>query len=108
MDNLVLAIRGTPDQIVQRAMVIPRRRRPSYRSLTRGMCVRFAMESAFALPWKLRSLCSGIRVRFGLEYAVMLASAGVAVAASSMQVRFEHYRVIGGIIGTLVSVVFLL
>ncbi|MDN7936635.1 hypothetical protein QZM52_35725, partial [Burkholderia metallica] len=69
MDNLILGIRGTPDQIVQRAMVIPRRRRPYYRSLTRGMCVRFAVESAFALPWKLRSVCSGIRGRFAVEYA---------------------------------------
>ncbi|WP_232456697.1 hypothetical protein, partial [Burkholderia ubonensis] len=69
MDNLVLGIRGTLDQIVQRAMVIPHRRHPSYRSLTRGNCVRFAVESAFALSWKLRSVCSGIRVRFGLEYA---------------------------------------
>ncbi|MDN7934754.1 hypothetical protein QZM52_26120, partial [Burkholderia metallica] len=47
---------------------------PYYRSLTRGMCVRFAVESAFALPWKLRSVCSGIRGRFAVEYASILGS----------------------------------
>lgn len=68
MDNLVLGIRGTLDQIVQRAMVIPRRRRPSYRSLTwnarsvcRGISVRFTVETAFGLLWNPRSLWPGIR-----------------------------------------------
>ncbi|WP_279611869.1 hypothetical protein [Burkholderia vietnamiensis] len=44
MDNLAFDIGGIPDEIVQRAMVIPRRRRPAYRSLTRGMSVRFVVE----------------------------------------------------------------
>jgi hypothetical protein len=76
MDNLLFDIRS-PDKIVKRAMVIPRRRLPSLllgyawksRSGSRGIPARFAVESALALLWNPCSVCRGISVRFGVEYA---------------------------------------
>jgi hypothetical protein len=76
MDNLLFDIRSL-DKIVKRAMVIPRRRPSSLllgyawksRSGSRGIPVRFAVESTLGLLWNPCSVCRGISVRFGVEYA---------------------------------------
>src|SRR6201997_4014630 len=68
MDNLLFDIRS-PDKIVKRAMVIPRRRLSSLllgyawksRSGSCGIPARFAVESALALLWNQRSVWRGIR-----------------------------------------------
>jgi nickel/cobalt transporter (NiCoT) family protein len=54
-----------------------------------------------------RPVSVGFFFALGHSTIVVLASAGVALAASALQGRFESFRLIGGVIGTLVSAVFL-
>ena len=54
-----------------------------------------------------RPVTIGFFFSLGHSTVVVLASVAVAVAASAMQARFEHYQEIGGVIGTLVSALFL-
>src|SRR5580692_4068108 len=56
---------------------------------------------------KKRPVTVGLFFSLGHSTVVVLASVAIAVAASSLQTRFEHYKVIGGIVGTLVSAFFL-
>ena len=55
----------------------------------------------------LRPVTVGFFFSLGHSTVVMLASVAVAITASAMQARFERYRIIGGIVGTLVSASFL-
>lgn len=54
-----------------------------------------------------RPVAVGFFFSLGHSSVVVLASVGVAVAASTMRGRFSHLEEIGGIIGTLVSAFFL-
>ncbi len=56
---------------------------------------------------KKRPVAVGFFFSLGHSTVVVLASAAVAIAAFAMQSRFDHYQEIGGIIGTLVSALFL-
>jgi nickel/cobalt transporter (NiCoT) family protein len=56
---------------------------------------------------KKRPVAVGFFFSLGHSTVVVLASIAVAVTASAMQARFDHYKEIGGIIGTLVSSLFL-
>ena len=56
---------------------------------------------------KKRPVTVGFFFSLGHSTVVVLASVAVAITASAMQSRFDHYKEIGGIIGTLVSVLFL-
>jgi high-affinity nickel-transport protein len=56
---------------------------------------------------KKRPVAVGFFFSMGHSTVVVLASIAVAVTASAMQARFDHYKEIGGIIGTLVSSLFL-
>jgi high-affinity nickel-transport protein len=56
---------------------------------------------------KKRPVAVGFFFSLGHSTVVVLASVGVAVATSAMQGRFDHYKEIGGIVGTLVSALFL-
>ncbi len=55
-----------------------------------------------------RPVSVGFFFALGHSTIVVLASAGVALAASALQGRFESFRLVGGVVGTLVSAVFLL
>src|SRR5471032_1802516 len=50
-----------------------------------------------------RPVAVGFFFSLGHSSVVVLASIGVAVATSAMQGRFDHYKEIGGVVGTLVS-----
>jgi nickel/cobalt transporter (NiCoT) family protein len=54
-----------------------------------------------------RPVTVGLFFSLGHSTVVVLASVVVAVTASAMETRLEHYKVIGGIVGTLVSALFL-
>jgi high-affinity nickel-transport protein len=54
-----------------------------------------------------RPVTVGLFFSLGHSTVVVLASAAVAIAAAAMQQRFEHYKLIGGVIGTSVSALFL-
>jgi high-affinity nickel-transport protein len=54
-----------------------------------------------------RPVAVGFFFSLGHSSVVVLASIGVALAASAMQARFEYYKVIGGVVGTSVSALFL-
>lgn len=56
---------------------------------------------------KKRPVAVGFFFSLGHSTVVVLASVAVAITASAMQSRFDHYKEIGGIIGTLVSALFL-
>jgi high-affinity nickel-transport protein len=56
---------------------------------------------------KKRPVAVGFFFSLGHSTVVVLASIAVAVTASAMQARFDHYKEIGGIVGTLVSALFL-
>jgi high-affinity nickel-transport protein len=56
---------------------------------------------------KKRPAAVGLFFSLGHATVVVLASAMVAVTAFALQSRFDHYKEIGGIIGTLVSALFL-
>ena len=56
---------------------------------------------------KKRPVAVGFFFSMGHSTVVVLASVAIAVTASAMQARFDHYKEIGGIIGTLVSSLFL-
>src|SRR6202000_1357992 len=56
---------------------------------------------------KKRPVTVGFFFSLGHSTVVVLASVAVAVAVSSLQARFDHYKEIGGIAGTLVSALFL-
>ena len=56
---------------------------------------------------KKRPVAVGFFFSLGHSTVVVLASVGVAVATSAMQGRFDHYKEIGGVVGTLVSALFL-
>ena len=56
---------------------------------------------------KKRPVTVGFFFSLGHSTVVVLASVGVAVATSVMQGRFDHYKEIGGVVGTLVSALFL-
>ena len=56
---------------------------------------------------KKRPVAVGFFFSLGHSTVVALASVAVAVTASAMQARFDHYKEIGGIVGTLVSALFL-
>ncbi len=56
---------------------------------------------------KKRPVAVGFFFSLGHSTVVVLASVAVAVTASALQSRFDHYKEIGGIIGTLVSALFL-
>lgn len=56
---------------------------------------------------KKRPVTVGFFFSLGHSTVVVLASVGVAVATSAMQGRFDHYKEIGGVVGTLVSALFL-
>ncbi|MGH8780126.1 HoxN/HupN/NixA family nickel/cobalt transporter [Paraburkholderia sp.] len=56
---------------------------------------------------KKRPVSVGFFFSLGHSTVVVLASVAVAVTASAMESRFSHYREIGGIVGTLVSALFL-
>jgi len=55
-----------------------------------------------------RPVSVGLFFALGHSTIVVLASAGVALAAGALQGRFESFRLVGGVVGTLVSAVFLL
>ena len=57
---------------------------------------------------KKRPVAVGFFFSLGHSSVVVLASIGVAFAASTMQERFEGFKAIGGVIGTSVSAAFLL
>lgn len=57
---------------------------------------------------KKRPVAVGFFFSLGHSSVVVLASIGVAFAASMMQARFEGFKAIGGVIGTSVSASFLL
>lgn len=57
---------------------------------------------------KKRPVTVGFFFSLGHSSVVVLASIGVAFAASAMQERFEGFKAIGGVIGTSVSATFLL
>lgn len=54
-----------------------------------------------------RPVAVGFFFSLGHSTVVVLASVAVAITASAMQSRFDHYKEIGGIVGTLVSALFL-
>jgi len=54
-----------------------------------------------------RPVAVGFFFSLGHSTVVALASAAIALAAAGLQGRFESYRAVGGMIGTLVSVLFL-
>lgn len=56
---------------------------------------------------KKRPVAVGFFFSLGHSTVVVLASVAVAVTASAMQASFDHYKEIGGIVGTLVSALFL-
>lgn len=56
---------------------------------------------------KKRPVAVGFFFSLGHSTVVVLASVAVAITASAMQTRFDHYKEIGGVIGTLVSALFL-
>lgn len=56
---------------------------------------------------KKRPVTVGFFFSLGHSTVVVLASLAVTVTTSAMQGRFDHYREIGGVIGTLVSSLFL-
>jgi nickel/cobalt transporter (NiCoT) family protein len=56
---------------------------------------------------KKRPVAVGFFFSLGHSTVVVLASAGVALATSAMQGRFDNFKDIGGVIGTLVSAFFL-
>jgi nickel/cobalt transporter (NiCoT) family protein len=56
---------------------------------------------------KKRPVTVGLFFSLGHSTVVVLASLGVAVVASAMKGRLDHYRDIGGVIGTSVSALFL-
>jgi nickel/cobalt transporter (NiCoT) family protein len=56
---------------------------------------------------KKRPVAVGFFFSLGHSTVVVLASVAVAIAASAMQARFDHYKEIGGVAGTLVSALFL-
>jgi len=56
---------------------------------------------------KKRPVAVGFFFSLGHSTVVVLASVAVAITASAMQSRFDHYKEIGGIVGTLVSALFL-
>jgi high-affinity nickel-transport protein len=56
---------------------------------------------------KKRPVAVGFFFSLGHSTVVVLASVAVAITASAMQTRFDHYKEIGGIVGTLVSALFL-
>jgi nickel/cobalt transporter (NiCoT) family protein len=60
-----------------------------------------------AYGFGLRHAVDGFFFSLGHSTVVVLASVGVAVATSAMQGRFDHYKEIGGVVGTLVSALFL-
>jgi nickel/cobalt transporter (NiCoT) family protein len=55
-----------------------------------------------------RPVSVGFFFALGHSTIVVLASAGVALAAGALQGRFESFRLVGGVVGTLVSAIFLL
>ncbi|CAB3802586.1 HoxN/HupN/NixA family nickel/cobalt transporter [Pararobbsia alpina] len=56
---------------------------------------------------KKRPVAVGLFFSLGHSTVVVLVSVAVAMTASAMQARFDHYKEIGGIVGTLVSALFL-
>ncbi|WP_027780052.1 HoxN/HupN/NixA family nickel/cobalt transporter [Paraburkholderia caledonica] len=56
---------------------------------------------------KKRPVTVGFFFSLGHSTVVVLASLAVAVTTSAMQGRFDHYKEIGGVIGTMVSSLFL-
>ncbi|MGD0023233.1 MAG: HoxN/HupN/NixA family nickel/cobalt transporter [Xanthobacteraceae bacterium] len=54
-----------------------------------------------------RPVAVGFFFSLGHSTVVVLASAAIAVATSALEGRFASFKVVGGVIGTLVSVVFL-
>jgi len=54
-----------------------------------------------------RPVSVGLFFSLGHSTVVVLASAGVALATGALEGRFESFKLIGGVIGTLVSAVFL-
>ncbi len=56
---------------------------------------------------KKRPVTVGFFFSLGHSTVVVLASIAVAFAASAMQGKFDHFKAIGGILGTLVSALFL-
>jgi high-affinity nickel-transport protein len=55
-----------------------------------------------------RPVAAGLFFSLGHSTVVVLASAGIALATGAFEGRFDTLKLIGGVIGTLVSVVFLL
>jgi len=54
-----------------------------------------------------RPIAAGLFFSLGHSTVVVLASAGVALTAGALESRFDSFKVIGGVIGTLVSSLFL-
>ncbi len=54
-----------------------------------------------------RPITVGFFFSLGHSSIVVLASAAIALAAAGLQGRFESFRAVGGVVGTLVSVLFL-
>jgi high-affinity nickel-transport protein len=54
-----------------------------------------------------RPVAVGFFFSLGHSTVVVLASAAIAFAAAALQGRFESFRIVGGVIGTLVSALFL-
>jgi len=54
-----------------------------------------------------RPVAVGLFFSLGHSTIVVLASAAIALATATLQGRFESFRMVGGVIGTLVSVLFL-
>ncbi len=54
-----------------------------------------------------RPIAVGLFFSLGHSSIVVLASAAIALTAAGLQGRFESFRVLGGVVGTLVSVLFL-
>ena len=54
-----------------------------------------------------RPIAAGLFFSLGHSTVVVLASAGIALAAGVLESRFNSFKLIGGVIGTLVSAVFL-
>jgi nickel/cobalt transporter (NiCoT) family protein len=54
-----------------------------------------------------RPLSIGLFFSLGHSTVVVLASAGVALAAGALESRFDSFKVVGGVVGTLVSALFL-
>ena len=54
-----------------------------------------------------RPVAVGLFFSLGHSTVVVLASAAIAVATAALQGRFESFKLVGGLVGTLVSVVFL-